>query len=83
MSRARRVRPRPVPAGITDPVPGQYALFGAADPWQPSGCTQRGRDLTSDCWPPKMRGCGHCKNCDTCQDCGQCAGAGCGCACEG
>ncbi|MFJ8195216.1 hypothetical protein ACIQ8D_36605 [Streptomyces sp. NPDC096094] len=74
MSRARRVKPRSVPASITAPVPGQFALFGAVDPWHPSMC---------NCWPRELRGCGHCKPCDTCQDCRQCAGSGCECACEG
>ncbi|MBQ0891313.1 hypothetical protein KBZ94_41520 [Streptomyces sp. RM72] len=70
----RRVKPRTAPASITDPVPGQFALFGSAEPWQPSACT---------CWPLNLRGCRHCKNCETCQDCRQCASRGCECACEG
>lgn len=73
MSRARRVKPRLVRASITAPVPGQLA-FGCEEPWQPTGC---------ECWPPPVRGCGHCKLCDTCQDCRACAGRGCECACEG
>ncbi|CAM5604748.1 hypothetical protein SROCM77S_06829 [Streptomyces rochei] len=74
MSRARRVKPRAVPTSVTAPTPGQFALFGSADPWQPTGCT---------CFPIVTRGCGHCKACDSCQDCRRCAGRGCECACEG
>jgi hypothetical protein len=70
----RKVRPRALKAAPEAPVLGQFALFGSAEPWQPTGCA---------CWPSVERACGHCKPCDSCQDCGRCAGRGCGCACEG
>ncbi|MFJ2203309.1 hypothetical protein [Streptomyces violaceusniger] len=74
MSRQKKVKPRPVPATVTAPVVGQLG-FDTDEPWQPTaGC---------ECWPPDVRGCGHCKACDTCQDCRRCAGAGCACQCEG
>ncbi|MFD8803666.1 hypothetical protein [Streptomyces atroolivaceus] len=55
------------------PVPGQLGMFGAEEPWYPTGCY---------CQPPVLRGCHHCKKCDTCEDCRQCAGRGCSCSCN-
>ncbi|MEZ3182982.1 hypothetical protein KYY02_31280 [Streptomyces pimonensis] len=63
--------PRKTPAPMS---PGQLGLFGAPEPWQPTGCR---------CWPPDLRpGCQHCRTCSACQDCGRCAGTGCSCTCD-
>jgi hypothetical protein len=68
----KRVKPRNPGRAPVQNLNGQYVI-DTDQPWQDSACT---------CWPPNLRGCGHCKPCDTCEDCKRCAGRGCVCACE-